>query len=122
MSSGGDAGQGVVALRVENLDGRDGSAIRKVQLPACQEFVEKPCASIGHSGWGGAHVFRQDFFRDRQHDSLENQEVEIFVAKGEGQVVCNRLARLIALVVDRPGVVCFDVASDVMLGDDGRVS
>ena len=91
--------------------------ILKVERAAGQGFVEKPGAPRRCARGGGADESIDLGLRHGLENTLQDQQVEILVAQGEGEVIGESIAGPVAFVENGPGLISPVAAADILFGD-----
>ena len=87
---------------------------------AGQDFVEIPGAPRRNAGRGGPDQSLDLGLGHRLEDPLQDQEIDVFVAKGEGQMIGESVAGPVSLVEDGPGPLLPVAPADMLFGDAAR--
>ena len=108
---------GDIALWIERLDRRDGGRVVEIEAGAGQRLVEEPGAPGNGAGGRTVDEGRHHIRRNGIEHALQNQQIEGFVAKREGQVIGDGVTRPISLVEDAPAVLGPLAAPDMAVCD-----
>ena len=94
--------------------------IGNVERPAGEEFIEEPGAPVGCAGRGAAHECGDGILRDGFEEPFQDEQVEVFMAQRESQLVAEGLAGPVSLVEDVPAPLLPAARLDVLSGYDAR--
>src|ERR1035437_1893905 len=96
--------------------------IGNVERPAGEEFIEKPGAPVGCARRGAAHECGDGILGDGFEEPLQDEQVNVFMAQRESQLVAEGLAGPVPLVEDVPAALLPAAILDVLSGYDARVA
>src|ERR1017187_9034214 len=88
--------------------------IGNVERSTGEEFIEKPGAPVGCSGRGAAHECGDGILRRGFKEPFQDEQVEVFMAQREYQLVAEGLAGPVPLVEDVPAPLLPAARLDVL--------
>src|SRR3990172_12046600 len=91
-----------VGFGVEDIDRRDILRVRQVERPAGQPFIEKPDTARRYAGRRRGDQLLQHLCRHGVESTLEKEEVEVLMSKGECQVIGKLVSGPVPFIEDQP--------------------
>jgi len=90
--------------------------IGNIKRPASEKFIEKPGAPVGCAGRGTSHECGDGILRDGFEEPFQDEQIDVFVAQRESQLVAEGLAGPVPLVEDVPTHLLTSARLNVLFG------
>ena len=111
-----------IKATIQEVGETDLGGVLDIERAAGHEFIEEPGAAVGAPvgalrtkaatvSWGTTSKY-----------AFQDEQVEIFMAQGEAEVIAEAVARPVPFVVDRPLAGLPEARLDVLIGDDARAA